>query len=877
MRNFQPTAIELGGLHFPGAWLRDWGGILMSGLALLTISYLLWLLFGGDSAEHKTLVTDIVQPIASLGMTILAFRASRQPSLDARTRRAWTILAISFGFYCAANLIWFYYEICVGQDLALTWADPIYLAYYPIALAGLLTFPVAHSARSRLTLGLDAGTAMVGASMVIWHVILRPIALAEDTSILETVVAVAYPVGNTVLLFGVVALFLRGIDVRMRGVLRILMLAVLFDAVADFGYSYQTLQGTYEGGNWPDCFYILSFFLMGLSAHCQWWSAKRPQVPNAGVTDKHLAFPWLPYLAVGLAYGLLFVVAYKDQKHDDQITWLIMGAFVITGLVVMRQVIALRENSRLLAERATQATEARFVSLVEESSDVISIIEPKGKVLYESPSVERVFGYNMAELLGKNLGEFVHPGDLAAARATIRTVCEKSGMRARLELRLMHKDGQYIDVEAVMTNLLDDPNISGIVINSRNIVERKQAEEALHESEEQLRQSQKMDAVGQLAGGVAHDFNNLLAVIIGYSDLLLVRSGTDLSKDSQRKVEQISKAGHRAAGLTRQLLAFSRRQVLQPKLLDLNTVVGDMDTMLKRLIGEHLEMTTILDPALGVVKADPGQIEQVLLNLVVNARDAMPAGGKLTIETANILIDRLYVQTHRSIEPGPYVMLAVSDTGLGMDAALKARIFEPFFTTKEKDKGTGLGLSTVYGIVKQSGGSVWVYSEPGRGTTFKIYLPCVDQDADVATADLASSDYRGTETVLLVEDEESVREIAKEILTMNGYRVLRASNGDEALEVSRQHDGVIDLLVTDVVMPNMGGPELAGILAQTRPEMHTLYMSGYTDDAIVRHGVLREETAFLQKPFTAVDFGRKLREVLSSHKGEAALLGSPTQ
>ena len=308
---------------------------------------------------------------------------------------------------------------------------------------------------------------------------------------------------------------------------------------------------------------------------------------------------------------------------------------------------------------------------------------------------------------------------------------------------------------------------------------------------------------------------------------------------------------------------FSLGSSLQPKLLDLNSVVSDMDKMLKRLIGEHIEMLTIVEPKLGTVKADPGQIEQVLVNLAVNARDAMPGGGKLTIETANVILDRQFTQAHRAVEPGPYVMLAVSDTGGGMSLAVKTRIFEPFFTTKEKDKGTGLGLSTVYGIVKQSGGSIWVYSEPNHGTTFKVYLPCVDEKVDVARVEHSPTADRGVETVLLVEDDESVREVANEILTLNGYKVLAANHGQEALEISHLHQGTIDLMVTDVVMPLMGGPELARRLALTRPQMRVLFMSGYTDDAIVHHGVLSEDTAYLQKPFTAAAFARKLRETIA--------------
>jgi PAS domain S-box-containing protein len=491
-----------------------------------------------------------------------------------------------------------------------------------------------------------------------------------------------------------------------------------------------------------------------------------------------------------------------------------------------------------------------------------------GAVTFINPVAECLTGWSQEAALGRELREVFSIID-EKTRKTIespvtRALKEDVTSRLASHTLLVAKDGAEKPIEDSASPIADKQgNVIGVVTVFRDLSEKKQAEEALRESEEQLRQSQKMEAVGQLAGGVAHDFNNLLAVIIGYSDMLLRRSSSALSEDAQRKVEQINEAAHRAAGLTRQLLAFSRKQVLQPKLMDLNTVVGNMDKMLKRVIGEHIEMLTILDPKLGIVKADPGQIEQVLLNLAVNARDAMPAGGKVTIETGTVVLDGQYIQTHQAVEPGPYVMLAVSDTGVGMSAEVRSRIFEPFFTTKDKDKGTGLGLSTVYGIVQQSGGSIWVYSELGQGTTFKVYLPCVDQDADIDEALPATADYRGSETVLLVEDEDVVRQVAYEMLTMNGYSVLQTSNGNEALEVSRQHEGVIDLMVTDVVMPSMGGPELARRLAVTRPEMRVLYMSGYTDDAVFNHGVLQEGTAFLQKPFTSASLGCKLREVIS--------------
>jgi two-component system cell cycle sensor histidine kinase/response regulator CckA len=394
-------------------------------------------------------------------------------------------------------------------------------------------------------------------------------------------------------------------------------------------------------------------------------------------------------------------------------------------------------------------------------------------------------------------------------------------------------------------------------------IERKRAEEALHASEEQLRQSQKLEAVGQLAGGVAHDFNNLLTVITGYSDLTLRR--LDNESPFRSSLEEIKKAGERAASLTRQLLAFSRKQVLQPKVLQLNAIVADVDKMLRRLIGEDIDVLTVLEPSLGQIKADPGQIEQVILNLAVNARDAMPQGGKLTIETANVYLDNQYARRHTAIQPGNYVMLAVSDTGCGINAETQVRMFEPFFTTKEQGKGTGLGLSTVYGIVSQSGGHLWVYSEVGRGTTFKIYLPRVDgvTEGDEA-CDTPAELPQGRETVLLTEDEEQVRQMIRMILEMSGYRVLEAASGEEALAIYKQHEGQIDLVMTDVVMPQMSGRELAQSLEVLHPGIKVLYMSGYTDDAIVRHGLLDQEIAFLQKPFTPDVLMRKVRGVLDA-------------
>jgi signal transduction histidine kinase/CheY-like chemotaxis protein len=399
--------------------------------------------------------------------------------------------------------------------------------------------------------------------------------------------------------------------------------------------------------------------------------------------------------------------------------------------------------------------------------------------------------------------------------------------------------------------------------NSRLYQETQRAYDELAATQEQLTQARKMEAVGRLAGGIAHDFNNLLTVMIGRTQLLLRQLPT--GDPVRPAVELVEETADRAADLTRQLLAFSRKQILQPAVLNLNAAVASMGEMLHRVIGEDIALVTALDPTLGCVKADPSQIEQIVINLAVNARDAMPQGGRLTLETANVELDAAYARTHVGVQPGPHVMLAVSDTGVGMDQGTLGRIFEPFFTTKGPGKGTGMGLATVYGIVNQSGGHLWVYSEPGHGATFKIYLPRVDQAAEPASPRAASAPIaEGRETILLVEDEARVRQLACDILQASGYTVLEARHGHAALEVCQNHTGTIDLLLTDVVMPSMNGRELAERLAPLRPDMAVLYTSGYTDNAIVLHGVLDARTVFLQKPFTPDALARKVRQVLDA-------------
>jgi two-component system, cell cycle sensor histidine kinase and response regulator CckA len=554
----------------------------------------------------------------------------------------------------------------------------------------------------------------------------------------------------------------------------------------------------------------------------------------------------------------LFSLEFKAYGAPDKdvLVHALVGLVLLFDLYVVFQQLQIYRARKHTAER-----EELFKLISENVADLIAVVSVGGKRAYNSPSYERVLGYSTEELQKTSAFEQIHPDDRAKVMEAAEEA-KRTGHGRSVEYRIRHKYGNWITLESTASVVRDGQGkIEKLVIVNRDITERKQLEE-------QLRLSQKIEAIGRLSGGIAHDFNNLLGVIIGYTEALQKRLKPD--DPSREAIDEIQRAGKRAASLTQQLLAFSRKQVLAPSILDMNEIAREAEKMLGRLIGEHIQLLLVLADSLGQVKADRTQIEQVILNLAVNARDAMPQGGKLTIETANVEWREADPARPRYLAPGSYVELKVTDTGGGMSPEVQAHIFEPFFTTKEKGKGTGLGLATVYGVIKQSGGYILVQSEVGKGTAFEVYLPRVaaaPENTNVQRPSAKKFEKRHA-VVLLVEDESSLRTLTRNVLQAEGCTVLEAADAVQALDIAKRTEGTIDLLLTDVIMPGMSGCALAASLSSARPGMRVLYMSGYTDGELTTQGVLNPGTSILHKPFTHEELLRRAEETLSGVEGK---------
>ena len=580
---------------------------------------------------------------------------------------------------------------------------------------------------------------------------------------------------------------------------------------------------------------LFTFALLALSAFLLWRLSRNITRPLSDLREAAVAITLGDYSRR------------VDMQRSDELGQLSRAFGTMAGRVALAQ-----QNLQRQLE-TMEESEARYRKITEASFDGIDIVVDD-VVRDANRGFAEIFGYTVEEVIGRHVSEFLAEESLAAMRE--RAEQKNEGM---YEFVGKHRTGRKIILEA-MTKAHNIGGRPGRISAFRDVTEKRALEA-------QFRQAQKMDAVGRLAGGVAHDFNNLLTVIMSCTDLLL---GDSEPEGTQREdLEQIRDAAVAAASLTRQLLSFSRQEVIQPRLVEVNSVVSSAEGILKRLIGEDIELTTVLTDDNPIVKIDKSQLEQVIVNLCVNARDAMPKGGKITIETQNADVDESYATSHWSVAPGKYTVVSVADTGIGMDESTQARIFEPFYTTKEVGKGTGLGLAMVYATVKQSGGFIWVYSEPGSGTTFKLYLPLA-QDGEMPAAETKAlaAPSRGDEVIVLAEDSAAVRSTARQILERGGYTVLEAPNGKTALEIARKKSNTIHMLITDVVMPEMSGRQLTERFAAIRPKARILYMSGYTDDAVVRHGVVSAGIDYLQKPFSSDALLRKVREVLDAPNGK---------
>jgi len=573
-------------------------------------------------------------------------------------------------------------------------------------------------------------------------------------------------------------------------------------------------------------------------------------------------------LTLGILLLALPLFVLEIKAYDALDKGVLVDALV--GLVLLFDIYVVFQHMQIYRIRKQTAEREELFKLISENAaDMIAVVNVNGTRAYNSPSYQKVLGYTLEELQKTSAFEQIHPDDRSKVVEAAEEA-KRSGRGRRMEYRIRHKSGNWITLESTASVVRDrSGQIEKLVIVNRDITERRQLED-------QLRLSQKIEAIGRLSGGIAHDFNNLLGVIIGYTEALQKRMKPE--DPSREAIDEIQRAGKRAASLTQQLLAFSRKQVLEPRILDLNAIVRDVEKMLARLIGEDIGLALVLSEFIGMVKADRTQIEQVILNLAVNARDAMPQGGKLTIETANVELDEASATKRRFLLPGSYVLLKVSDSGCGMTPDVQAHIFEPFFTTKEKGKGTGLGLATVYGVIKQSGGYVLVESEFGRGTTFEIFLPRVAAAIENTKEPLPSTKpvQRFQAVILLVEDEPSLRGLTRNVLQAAGYTVFEAADAFQALDIAKQTKIGIDLLLTDVIMPGMSGRALADALSGSRPETRVLYMSGYTDGEIATQGVHDARASILHKPFTQDELIRRVEEALmgSVHQHEHPVIAN---
>jgi PAS domain S-box-containing protein len=829
----------------PISWAIVFVAVAFAGWSLWWVSRL------GDATLSNRFIGGAAVPSGVL-VTLGALRIRRSERLDPRTRRAWSIIGAAFvGYGCGALL-----HYLAGETQALSPLVPVGLALevaaYPLVAIALVLLPKPARTRFDLALfSLDVAIVAWSSAMLTWHFFIFPVARDAGQGLVAAFGAAMFPVADLSLVFAIGAFVVRGLKESSRAAMAVACVALVFIFVGDMVSGMETLRGTYVAGGLSGFLYSIAWIGIAVAAYLQ-WRIKDSDRPMQGLADYARSFPWLPYVAVALAF---IAPAIRDWNDVDMLRQHVPATGLLIGLVVARLSVTARQNASLAA-----AERERLAAAVDQASEAVLTTDRLGLVTYVNPAFTRITGYSAAEIVGTRadvLRGATDPARLAEMQAT-----NDRGESWEGRVVWRRSDSATVELDMAIAPLLDN---SGAVVGSVTLARDISRERAL---ETQLAQAQRMEAVGRLAGGIAHDFNNILTAISGFAELATdeVSSDDPVAKD----LDQILKASDRAAGLTKALLAFSRRQVMQPRLIDLNEVLGGLTPMIGRLLGEDLQLAVQLDPMLGLTMADRAQLEQVVLSLAVNARDAMPSGGSLTIATANVDLEVTQARAQVGAVAGPYVTLSVADTGVGMTPAVMEHAFEPFFTTKARGKGTGLGLSTVIGIVQQSGGFVRVESEPNAGSVFTVHLPRFDGAARPEEGvEPVSLPVGGDETILVAEDEDAVRQFVERVLTGAGYRVTAATHGADALTLADAMPD-LDLLVTDVVMPGMSGVELAGHLAAIHPGLPVIYASGYSEEAILLGAVGEDRVPYLSKPFTAEALLALVREVLDRPSTRAA-------
>lgn len=808
-------------------------------------------------ALHSTNASNIIEFVLTVLVTAASFQAASRAAGYAR--RFWRLMGVGFGLYALGQAMATYYDSVLHASFDIYWPSDVLFLFHvaPMAMALFLGDDTAESRVFRWQRWLDflqVGIVMFSTYLFFLYFPVTVLHSWRSTDALYWKVTVW-----RVLLLAAAYVFRAWLTKSklVRSLFgRVAIFLALF-AIGEAAYDYVEIWWNVPFGTWYELLWTIPRTLMVWLA-ASWQAPPEPEPAiKEGASESlllaqfaHIAFPLLVLVMATRAIGqqLKLAVGAVLVSFTCSSVRLFLGQRAQNELMLQQR----------LAAESLRVAEARFRGLLESAPDPIVAVDQEGRIALVNEQAEKTFGYLRKDLLGKPM-DFLVPERLREKcfeyRARFFREPQRLPAGASLEIYGLRKDGSEFPVEMKLSLLETEEGLWGSAA-IRDLTERRKLEQ-------QFRQAQKMESIGTLAGGIAHDFNNLLTVILSYSSYLT----EEFAKDSkhQRASEQIHEAAERGAALTRQMLAFSRQQVFQLRVLNLNDIVKNLLKMLQRIIGEHIEIKTVLAENLASIKADAGQLEQVLMNLCVNARDAMPGGGRLTLETQNVELGEDFVQRHVGATSGPHVMLSVSDTGTGIDPRTLARIFEPFFTTKETGRGTGLGLAMVYGVVKQSGGSIWVYSEVGKGTTFKIYLP---QARDVLEAPVTKKPQvalkHGSETLLLVEDDRGVRELVSSMLKAQGYTVLTAEHPRDVDALCEKHSGNIHLLLTDMILPGVSGREIARRVALLRPGIKVLYMSGYTDDVLVQSHGFDEKSAFLQKPFSQSSLAAKLREVLDA-------------